>query len=138
MGDDALRDHEGSRASSLAAAAGVAEAHELLFGLCHEIGNLVTAVQFEADLLGETESPRGLAASAVRIEDLCSQVGGLLSQVRPLLADSSPLSLQVDPEAIVTAAKSEDGGSIGDGKIFVTELAECVRIRTGERGQEAI
>jgi len=29
-------------------------------------------------------------------------------------------------------------GSIGDGKIFVTTLDEAVRIRTGERGKEAI
>jgi len=29
-------------------------------------------------------------------------------------------------------------GSIGDGKIFVTELQEVIRIRTGERGNEAI
>ncbi len=29
-------------------------------------------------------------------------------------------------------------GEIGDGKIFVLDLAECVRIRTGERGQKAI
>lgn len=38
-------------------------------------------------------------------------------------------------DAIVSGAKT---GAIGDGKIFVTELAECVRIRTGERGTEAI
>jgi len=38
-------------------------------------------------------------------------------------------------EAIITGARS---GAIGDGKIFVLELAECVRIRTGERGGEAI
>ena len=29
-------------------------------------------------------------------------------------------------------------GSIGDGKIFVTEVEEVIRIRTGERGEEAI
>ncbi|MDH4199634.1 MAG: transcriptional regulator, partial [Spirochaetia bacterium] len=29
-------------------------------------------------------------------------------------------------------------GNIGDGKIFVTDLGECIRIRTGERGNEAI
>jgi len=29
-------------------------------------------------------------------------------------------------------------GQIGDGKIFVLDLPECVRIRTGERGNEAI
>ena len=38
-------------------------------------------------------------------------------------------------EAIVTAART---GRIGDGKIFVTNVEEVVRIRTGERGSEAI
>ena len=38
-------------------------------------------------------------------------------------------------EAIVRTART---GQIGDGKIFVTELAETVRIRTGESGTEAI
>ncbi len=37
--------------------------------------------------------------------------------------------------AIVNEAKS---GNIGDGKIFVTPLEECIRIRTGERGNEAV
>lgn len=37
--------------------------------------------------------------------------------------------------AIITSAQS---GQIGDGKIFVTELAECIRIRTDERGSKAI
>ncbi len=40
--------------------------------------------------------------------------------------------------AIVKAAKSGTNGEVGDGKIFVLPLAECVRIRTGERGSEAI
>ena len=38
-------------------------------------------------------------------------------------------------EAIVRTART---GQIGDGKIFVTDLAETVRIRTGESGVEAI
>ncbi|MEE2776434.1 MAG: P-II family nitrogen regulator [Acidobacteriota bacterium] len=38
-------------------------------------------------------------------------------------------------EAIIGAACT---GSIGDGKIFVTSLDECVHIRTGERGVEAV
>ncbi len=37
--------------------------------------------------------------------------------------------------AIIEGAKT---GQIGDGKIFVLDLAECVRIRTGEKGNEAI
>ena len=38
-------------------------------------------------------------------------------------------------EAIVNAART---GRIGDGKIFVTHVEEAIRIRTGERGDEAI
>lgn len=38
-------------------------------------------------------------------------------------------------EAIIRAART---GKIGDGKIFVSELSECIRIRTGERGHLAI
>lgn len=40
--------------------------------------------------------------------------------------------------AIAKAAKSGAEGQVGDGKIFVLPLEECVRIRTGERGSEAI
>lgn len=38
-------------------------------------------------------------------------------------------------EAIIAAARS---GTIGDGKIFVQPLEKCIRIRTGESGNEAI
>lgn len=40
--------------------------------------------------------------------------------------------------AITQGARSGDSGEIGDGKIFVLPLEECVRIRTGERGGEAV
>ncbi|RMG57659.1 MAG: P-II family nitrogen regulator [Deltaproteobacteria bacterium] len=38
-------------------------------------------------------------------------------------------------ETIETAART---GRIGDGKIFVSDVADVVRIRTGERGEDAI
>jgi len=38
-------------------------------------------------------------------------------------------------EAIIAGART---GKIGDGKIFVLDLPECIRIRTGERGAKAI
>jgi nitrogen regulatory protein P-II 2 len=38
-------------------------------------------------------------------------------------------------EAITQSARS---GQIGDGKIFITDLEEAVRIRTGETGPEAL
>ena len=37
--------------------------------------------------------------------------------------------------AILESARTDE---IGDGKIFITHLEECIRIRTGERGGEAI
>lgn len=41
-------------------------------------------------------------------------------------------------EAIIKGGRSGPQGEIGDGKIFVLPLDDCIRIRTGERGQEAI
>ncbi len=38
-------------------------------------------------------------------------------------------------DAIIKGART---GTIGDGKIFVLDLPECIRIRTGETGGEAI
>jgi len=38
-------------------------------------------------------------------------------------------------DAVIAGART---GQIGDGKIFVLDLPECIRIRTGERGGEAI
>ncbi|MCA9258437.1 MAG: P-II family nitrogen regulator [Planctomycetales bacterium] len=40
-------------------------------------------------------------------------------------------------EAILKGGRTGDG-QIGDGKIFVLPLDDCIRIRTGERGPEAI
>ena len=44
---------------------------------------------------------------------------------------------QVEPalEAIQTAAKT---GKIGDGKIFVSDIQQAIRIRTGESGESAL
>ena len=38
-------------------------------------------------------------------------------------------------ETIISAART---GELGDGKIFVVNLEECIRIRTGEKGKDAI
>ena len=40
--------------------------------------------------------------------------------------------------AINTIVKAAQTGQIGDGKIFVVDLADTVRIRTGETGEEAL
>lgn len=40
-------------------------------------------------------------------------------------------------DAIMKSAR-HDSGKLGDGKIFITHLEDCIRIRTGQRGGEAI
>jgi nitrogen regulatory protein P-II 1 len=49
-----------------------------------------------------------------------------------------PDALVESAVAAITKAARANGGQIGDGKIFVTDVAEVVRIRTGERGEVAI
>jgi nitrogen regulatory protein P-II 1 len=43
--------------------------------------------------------------------------------------------LQKTTDAIIKGART---GNIGDGKIFILDLPECIRIRTGETGHDAI
>jgi nitrogen regulatory protein P-II 1 len=43
--------------------------------------------------------------------------------------------VQPTVDAIIHGART---GQIGDGKIFITSLEECIRIRTGDRGNDAI
>ncbi len=40
--------------------------------------------------------------------------------------------------AIQEAGRTGPEGAVGDGKIFILPLEDCVRIRTGERGPEAV
>jgi nitrogen regulatory protein P-II 1 len=46
----------------------------------------------------------------------------------------------VDPtvDAIIRSARTGAEGKIGDGKIFILDLGDAIRIRTGERGADAI
>jgi nitrogen regulatory protein P-II 1 len=45
--------------------------------------------------------------------------------------------VDITVNAILKSART-NGGNVGDGKIFITPLEECIRIRTGERGGTAI
>ncbi len=63
----------------------------------------------------------------------------------PYVTDTNPKSmLQVackddDVSNIVEAVRDvANTGSIGDGKIFITELTDVIRIRTGETGEDAL
>ena len=58
----------------------------------------------------------------------------LLKKVRLEIALNEEF-VQSAIDAIIEGART---GNIGDGKIFVTSLEQCVRIRTGEKGEDAI
>lgn len=62
------------------------------------------------------------------------ETGNLLRKIRLEIAVNDSF-LEPAIKAIVTGAKT---GETGDGKIFVLEMKECVRIRTEERGSTAI
>lgn len=61
----------------------------------------------------------------------------LLPKLKVEIAVSEPF-VEAAIEAIVHAARTGETGTVGDGKIFVLPMDDCVRIRTGERGAEAI
>ena len=62
------------------------------------------------------------------------ETGGLLKKVRLEIAVNDNF---VAP-AVAAITNSAKTGNLGDGKIFVLDLDECIRIRTGEKGSEAI
>ena len=62
------------------------------------------------------------------------EAGGLLNKVRLDIAVNEDF---VEP-TIMAITKGAHTGDVGDGKIFVVDLAECVRISSAERGSAAI
>ena len=62
------------------------------------------------------------------------EAGNLLKKIKLEIAVNEAF---VEP-TIAAIMKGAQTGKIGDGKIFVLDLQECLRIRTGERGGDAI
>ncbi len=46
--------------------------------------------------------------------------------------------VDITVNTIIESARTNAAGELGDGKIFITPLEECIRIRTGEKGSQAI
>lgn len=61
----------------------------------------------------------------------------LLKKVRIEIAVNETF-VEATIEGIIAGARSGQGGEIGDGKIFVLPIEETIRIRSGERGKDAI
>lgn len=73
--------------------------------------------------LGVTEFYRGV-----------KETGNLLRKIRIDIA----INEEFVDRTIAAIIKGAHTGKIGDGKIFVTELQRCIRIRTSEEGKNAI
>lgn len=73
--------------------------------------------------MGVTEVYRGVKES-----------GNLLKKVRLEIAVNDDF-VQPTLNAIIKGART---GEVGDGKIFILDMKDCIRIRTGETGSEAI
>ena len=73
--------------------------------------------------MGYTESYRGAKTEVNLLKKVELQIAVNDDYVKPTV------------DAIIKGARS---GNIGDGKIFVLDLPECIRIRTGETGKAAI
>ena len=86
-------------------------------------GMTVTEVKGFGRQKGHTELYRG-----------AEYAGDFLPKIKLEVAVDETLLEQV-VEMVVTAARTE---KIGDGKIFVTDIEEVVRIRTGQTGAEAL
>jgi nitrogen regulatory protein P-II 1 len=87
--------------------------------------NLITVSQVlgHGRQKGVTEVYRGVKES-----------GNLLKKVQIEIAVNENF-VQPTIDAIIKGART---GELGDGKIFVLDLPECIRIRTGEKGGQAI
>jgi len=87
--------------------------------------NLITA----SEVLGH-----GRQKGVTEIYRGSKETGNLLRKIRLEIAVNENF---VEPtvKAIIKGAKT---GEIGDGKIFILDLPQCIRIRTGERGGAAI
>lgn len=72
---------------------------------------------------GYTESYRGSVIEVNLLKKIRLEIAVNDDFVKPTL------------DAIIKGART---GNIGDGKIFVLDLPQCIRIRTGEEGSEAI
>jgi nitrogen regulatory protein P-II 2 len=77
---------------------------------------------------------RGRQKGLTEIYRGTKEVGSLLKKVKLEIAVNEEF---VEPtvKAIIRGARS---GEVGDGKIFILDLPDAIRIRTGERGNTAI
>ncbi len=115
---------------------------------------LITAIirEVQLDVVREALIENGISRITVsRVSGHGQQITEEIYRGRKVVPDLTPkvrLEIAVNDEfvdvtvnTIIRGAKSGFSGvqgEVGDGKIFITNLEECIRIRTEERGSSAI
>lgn len=102
----------------------------------HKLEDVKKAL-FDAEVYKMTVSP---ASGCGQQRGYTENYRGVITEVNLLKKVRLEIAVNenfVEPtiQAIIKGART---GNIGDGKIFVVDLVDCIRIRTGERGKEAI
>lgn len=92
----------------------------------HEIG-LHGMTVLEAKGFGQQRGHTELYRGAEYVVDFLPKL-----KIELVVADS------IVQEAIVAINKATHSGKVGDGKIFVSDITDAVRIRTGEKGEAAL
>lgn len=87
------------------------------------MGMTVTEVRGFGRQKGHTERYRGAEYKVDLVPKVKIEIAVLADQVQGVI------------DTIVASART---GEVGDGKIFVSDLTETIRIRTGESGSEAL
>lgn len=77
---------------------------------------------------------RGRQKGTAEVYRSHKESGSLLKKIRLDIAVTEPYT-QKAIDAIMKGAKT---GKIGDGKIFVLDMKDCIRISSGEKGEAAI
>lgn len=102
----------------------------------HKLDDVMKKLE-EADICLVTVSNvlgRGRQKGVTEIYRGAKEVGSLLKKVKLEIAVNEDF-VEKALDAITKAAYS---GAVGDGKLFILNLEEVIRIRTGEKGEKAI
>lgn len=102
----------------------------------HKLDSVKTALEaVDVHLMTVTEVlGQGRQKGFTEVYRGAKEAGGLLKKIRLDIAVNDDFA---EP-TIAAITQSAHTGEVGDGKIFVLDLADCIRISSGERGGTAI
>lgn len=85
---------------------GESDGAELVFALCHEVGNLVGAIRLHAHLIDDEMGPRDLAQASLEIDHLSARCAAMLAHIRPLLSGAPAIVDEVAPDELLHSLES--------------------------------